>query len=160
MICFDTSPIIWGVQGRAHPTQEHMVDRTKRYIKYLAERKEQIMIPAPAMTEYLMRFKVEEQERQRQIIQRNFIVPAFDVRASVLAAELLGNTELVQKIIASGDLDKIKVKTDAQIIATAIVNQADKIISHDPDFAKLAQGRISVEEVPVIHMQMDIGFEK
>jgi len=159
MICFDTSPIIWGVQGKAHPLQEHMVDRTKRYIKYLAENKEQIMIPAPALTEYLMHFEVGEQERQRQIIERNFIVPAFDVRAGVLAAELLGNTELVQKIIASGELDKIKVKTDAQIIATAIVNQADKIISHDPDFAKLAQGRISVEEVPIIHMQMDIGFE-
>ncbi|MCX5638245.1 MAG: PIN domain-containing protein, partial [Planctomycetota bacterium] len=141
MICFDTSPIIWGVQGKAHPSQEHMVDRTKRYIKYLAENKEQIMIPAPALTEYLMHFEVGEQERQRQIIERNFIVPAFDVRAGVLAAELLGNTELVQKIIASGELDKIKVKTDAQIIATAIVNQADKIISHDPDFAKLVQGR-------------------
>lgn len=158
MICFDTSIVIWGVQGKSHPSQEHMVALTKRYINYLSDKKKKIMIPVPVLTEYLMHFKVTEQEKQREIIQKNFIVPAFDVRAGILAAELLGNTELFKRIIASGEVDKIKHRTDAQIIATAIVNQAEKIISHDLDFAKLAQGRISVEEVPNIQTQMDIEF--
>jgi predicted nucleic acid-binding protein len=136
-----------------------MVARTKRYITHLADKNEQIMIPAPVLTEYLMHFEVAEQEKQREVIQKNFIVPAFDVRASVVAAELQGNTELIKRILASGELDKIKLRTDAQIIATAIVNQADKIISHDLHFAKLAQGRISVAEVPVIQIQMDMEFE-
>jgi predicted nucleic acid-binding protein len=65
---------------------------------------------------------------------------------------------LFKRILASGEVDKIKLRTDAQIIATAIVNQAEKIISHDPDFTKIAQGRISVEEVPNIQTQMDIEF--
>lgn len=159
MICFDTSPIIWGVQGEAKSTQSDMVIRTKRYIKYLADKKERIMIPTPALTEYLLHFPPEEQQKQRQIIEGSFIVPAFDIHASVVAAELLGNTELVQNIVAKGDIDKIKVRTDAQIIATAIVNQAQKIISHDPDFRKLAQKRITVEEVPIIQTQLNMEFE-
>lgn len=159
MICFDTMTVIWGVQGTAKESQSYLVARTKRYIKYLGEKNEKIMIPAPALTEYLLHFEPAEQVKQRQIIERNFIVPAFDIRACVLAAELLGNTELIQKIIADGDTDKIKVRTDAQIIATAIVNQSEKIISHDPDFVRIAQDRIAVEEVPVIQTQLNIGFE-
>ena len=40
MICFDTAPVIWGVQGTAHPSQEAMVRRTKRYIRYLNDKNE------------------------------------------------------------------------------------------------------------------------
>ena len=160
MICFDTSPIIWGVQGEAKSTQSDMVIRTKRYIKHLAEKKERIMIPTPALTEYLLHFPPDEQQKQRQIIEGSFIVPAFDIRASVVAAELLGNTELFQRIIDSGELDKIRVKTDAQIIAIGIVNEAEKIISHDLNFRKLAQKRIPVEEVPIIQTQLKMEFEK
>jgi len=159
VICFDTMTVIWGVQGIAKEGQSHMTARTKQYIKYLDEKNEKIMIPTPALTEYLLHFEPAEQVKQQRIIQENFIVPAFDIRAGVLAAELLGNTELFQKIVAEGDIDKIRVRTDAQIIATAIVNQAEKIISHDPDFIKLAQDRIAVEKVPVIHTQLDMDFE-
>ncbi len=157
MICFDTSPVIWGVQGKAKPDQAYMVERTKRYIRYLDEKKTRIMIPAPVLFEYLLHFNQKEQEEQRRTIEKHFIVPSFDIHACELAAELQGNTQLIQEIISTGDLDKIKVRTDAQIIAIAIVNQAEKIISHDPHFKTLAQGRIAIEEVPVIHTQMELG---
>jgi hypothetical protein len=35
MICFDTQPLIWGVQGYATPGQEGMIVRTKKYIESL-----------------------------------------------------------------------------------------------------------------------------
>ena len=156
MICFDTSIVIWGVQGTAGSAQGEMIRRTKRYIEHLAEKGEKVMIPAPALAEYLVHFDPADQRKQRQAVEKNFLVPAFDVHAAALAAELLGNTELLKEIIKTGDVDRIKVKTDAEIIATAIVNGAEKIISHDPDFAKLAQGKIKVEEVP--HIQAQMGF--
>ena len=158
MICFDTMTIIWGVQGAAKESQSDMVNRTKRYIQHLAEKNEKIMIPTPALTEYLVGFPPEEQIKQRQVIERNFIVPSFDIAAVGVAAELLGNTEVIQEMRKKGEYDKIRVSIDAQIIAIAIVNQAEKIISHDPNLMKLANKRIVVEEVPVIHTQLRIEF--
>ncbi len=159
MICFDTMTIIWGVQGVAKETQSHMVPRTKRYIEYLAEKNEKVMIPAPALTEYLVYFDREERKDQRQIIERNFIVPSFDIAAVEVAAALLGNTKVIQEMRRKGQYDKIRVSIDAQIIAVAIVNQAEKIISHDPRLTKLANERIVVQEVPVIQEQLKMGFD-
>ena len=106
MICFDTMTIIWGVQGAAKGSQIDMVKRTKRYIEYLADKNEKIMIPTPALTEYLIGFPPEEQKEQRQVIERNFIVPSFDIAAVGIAAELLGNTEVIQEMRKKEEYDK------------------------------------------------------
>jgi predicted nucleic acid-binding protein len=159
MICFDTMPIIWGVQGAASQGQGEMIARTMRYIEHLREQRKRIMIPAPALTEYLLAFTPNEQKEQRRVIERNFFVAAYDIPAVEVAAELLGNKELIQEMRKTGNYDKMKVSIDAQIVAIAIVNKAEKIISHDPGIAKIAQGKIPVEHVPVIHTQLDIGFE-
>lgn len=159
MICFDTSPIIWGVQGVARSGQGEMIDRTKHFIEHLAREKKRIMIPTPALTEYLLGFPPKEQKEQRRVIETNFVVPAFDIPAVEVAAELLGDTEAIREMRKRGEYDKMRVSIDAQIIAIAIVNRAEKIISHDPRLAKLAQGRIPVESVPVIHTQLEMGFQ-
>ena len=52
----------------------------------------------------------------------------------------------------------IRVSIDAQIIAIAIVNHAEKIISHDTNLMKLANQKIVVEEVPVIQAQLNMEF--
>jgi predicted nucleic acid-binding protein len=151
--------IIWGVQGAAKGSQSNMVERTKRYIEYLADKNEKIMIPAPALTEYLVGFSPAKQKEQSQVIERNFIVPSFDIAAVGVAAELLGNTKVIQEMRIKGEYDKVRVSIDAQIIAIAIVNHAEKIVSHDPKLTKLANERIVVEEVPVIQTQLKMGFE-
>ena len=53
MICFDTMVVIWGVQGTSKEGQSHMIARTQQYIKYLDKKNEKIIIPTPALTEYL-----------------------------------------------------------------------------------------------------------
>ena len=159
MICFDTSPIIWGVQGVAGQYQSEMVDRTRRYIKHLAEKNKRIMIPTPALTEYLLKFKPEDQKKQRRVIEKNFVVPAYDIPAVEVAAELLGNTAVIKEMRKSENYDKVRVRIDAQIIAVAIVNKAEKIISHDDNFVKIAQGKIPIVEVPTIHEQLSWEFE-
>lgn len=70
MICFDTMVLIWGVQGWASPGQEELVGRTKRYVTSLARENERIMVPTPALTEYLQHFDDAERKRQLQHFEK------------------------------------------------------------------------------------------
>lgn len=158
MICFDTGPLIWGIQGRASDGQEEMVQRTQRYIKYLSEKNAEIALPAPVVAEYLLGFEVVERTKQIQLINKVFRVPSFDMQAAVIAAELEGNKRVIGEIRESTGLGKNELRIDAQVVAIAIANQAEKIITNDGHFKDLAQGRIEVVEVPSIQMQMDIPF--
>jgi hypothetical protein len=52
------------------------------------------------------------------------------------------------------------MKTDVQIIATAIVAGARLIVTHEKQhFQALAGDRIQVSDVPVVHDQADLDFD-
>jgi predicted nucleic acid-binding protein len=156
MICFDTTILIWGVQGVARTGQEEMIDRTRRYILFLREQNEQIMVPTPALAEYFQGFDTEDRKNQLSILERSFIIPAFDLPAAYLAAGLARKAAGVPH----GEIPKQTVKTDLQIIATAIHHGATKIITHErAHFEKLADGRIEVSEVPNIHHQEKLSYD-
>jgi predicted nucleic acid-binding protein len=156
MICFDTSILIWGVQGAARSGQEEMIDRTRRFIAHLREQNEQIMIPTPALAEYLQGFENEDRKAQLAILERSFVIPAFDMPAAYLAAGLARRAAAIPR----GEIPKQTVKTDLQIIATAIHNRASKIITNERDhFTALAGDRIEISEVPNIHEQQPIRYD-
>jgi predicted nucleic acid-binding protein len=156
MICFDTGPVIWGVQGFATPGQEDMIDRTRKYIRHLDKKGQRVMIPALVLAEYLLGFELKEQDQQRQMIEQFFFVPSLDVPAAHLAARLLKNPQVVQSVRQGGQVGRQQLRIDALILATAIVNQAEKVISNDNHIHKLAQGLIPVEEVPDIPEQGEL----
>lgn len=160
MICFDTGPLIWGIQGKAREGQEEMVERTQRYIKHLSEKKVEIVLPAPVVGEYLMGFDEADRKKQIQLINEVFRVPSFDMRAAVIAAELQSNLNVIKEIRESTGVGRAQLQIDAQVVAIAIANQAEKIITNDNHFKNLAQGRIEVTEVPSVHTQMDLPFSK
>ena len=115
---------------------------------------ERIMIPSPVLHEYLIKFSAAERAAQRQVIEQSFFVPSFDIRAAELAAELEGDAELIREIKQTYSVDRGTLRVDAQIIATAIVNGAERIItSNVPHFKRLARGRIEIHEVPEVHEQ-------
>ena len=70
MICFDKQILIWGVQGTNHPDQASMIERTPRYIAHLERVKEQVMIPAPVLAEYLVGFEPADHERQLASLEK------------------------------------------------------------------------------------------
>src|SRR4051794_39821509 len=98
MICFDTQILIWGIQGVRDPTKIQMVERTQRYIARLDKDKKPVMVPAPALTEYLAGFDPAEQERQMAVLERCFIIPSFDAPAAAMAARILAQRDLVRNI--------------------------------------------------------------
>jgi predicted nucleic acid-binding protein len=147
MICFDTMVVIWGVQGKANPDQHVMIDRCRRFIDSLG--KDTVMIPAPAVAEYLQDFDNEARRHQLAMLERNFFIPSFDLKAAFLAAGLAREARG-----APGEGDRQAIKTDCQIIAIAIINHATQIITNDvDDFTRIARGKIQVSQVPEIHEQ-------
>jgi hypothetical protein len=82
MICFDAQVLIWGVQGQARESQQAMIERTRRYIESLRNGNERIMVPTPALAEYLQGFDNEERRRQLAVLEKHFFLPSFDVPSS------------------------------------------------------------------------------
>ncbi len=151
MICFDTQILIWGIQGASRPDQSNMVGRTQRYIDQLDRDGERVMIPAPALAEYLAGFDVDGQERQLQILERSFLIPSLDAPAAALAARILAQRELIRDLSRDHNVRRQELKVDVLIVATAIVHQADTLVSEDPHIRQLvaASGRtIKVIGVP------------
>jgi hypothetical protein len=54
VICFDTTPPIWGVREESRRGQEHEIERTKNYIDFIRRTRKQILVPAPVLSEYLI----------------------------------------------------------------------------------------------------------
>jgi predicted nucleic acid-binding protein len=135
-----------------------MIDLTKRYIDSLGAR-ETIMIPSVVLAEYLQGFKEDKERRQQLSILRNrFFIPAFDVHAAALAAEIATSAAA---IIAGEEKQRGRktVKADIQIIATAINQGADAIItSNVREFERLAASRIKITEVPETHIQAPLSL--
>lgn len=159
VICFDTHLLIWGIRGYAEPTQSHMIGRTRRYIQHLDSQREQIMVPTPALAEYLVGVPPQDRERHRRALERHFIFPAFDFPSAQLAAELQQNRELLKEVRRESNTPRQCLKTDVMIIAVAIAHGANKIITHEfKSFKKLAGGMIEVEDIPDISEQ-EVLFE-
>ncbi len=155
MICFDTSPLIWGVRGQAEEGQEGMILRTQKFIRYLQKKKEKIAIPAPALAEYLVGSETAKKRKAEleEVFRRRFIIYPLDAPAAHKTAEIQ-EMDLVRHLVKQGG-DRDKLKVDAMIIAIAIMRHADCIISNDPDFQRLAYGQIKVEPVPDVVEQTD-----
>ena len=106
----------------------------------------------------MLGFDEAERKKQVQLINEVFRVPSFDVRAAVIAAELESNRNVIREIRESTDVARNQLRIDAQVVAIAIANLAEKIITNDKHFKNLAQGKIEVIEVPSVHTQMDLPF--
>jgi len=155
MICFDTSPVIWGVQAVARSQQSDMVEQMQAFLRYLQREKIRIMVPTPVVFEYLVPFDQTERAKQLEVMERLFIMPSFDIKASLIAADLMGGKKAIDSAQQQGGRRQ-EIRIDAQIVAIALANGAEKIISHDPHVKTIAQNRIPVEKVPIIEEQAEM----
>ena len=125
--------------------------RSATNIRHLRESSARIMVPTPVLTEYLLGFDVDEQEEQQRALEENFFVADLNAHAAAIAARI-GRSDVVK--------DEIKrrrrpsVRTDVQIIAIAVAHTADSIVTNNVnEFRKLAQGAISISDIPSFEEQ-------
>lgn len=153
-VCFDTHILIWGIQGVSHADQKAMIGRTKRYIESLEE-KVQIVVPAPALLEFLAGIPDEDHDRFCDVIEVAFRIGTLDAMAAKLAAKI--QREAWARLKPKGQHRK-EIKVDAQILAIAIREKCHRVITHDQKhFRELAKGQtIDIVDVPVIDIQKEL----
>jgi predicted nucleic acid-binding protein len=155
LVCFDTQAIIWGIKEEATPGQEFMIDRTKRFIKHLDEKRIKILIPTVVYAESLMRIPKELHPMIQNLVERSFIISPFDAKAASIFAEVWQKGKengTIKGLIKEGS-ERDFIKFDSQIIATAISLGAECIYSQDSDLTKLANGLIDIREIPNVAEQ-------
>ncbi len=148
-VCFDTTPLIWGIREDSSREDEHMIERAKKYVGYLESHRYSIMVPVPVVSEYLVG-ATETQWREAELLRRGYEIPVLDLPSAMLAAQLQRGG-LVDAIHDEFGTSKQSIRIDAFIIAIAIRNGASRIVTANVrEFTTLARGQILVGEVPIL----------
>ncbi len=92
------------------------------------------------------------------VIRRGFEHPDLDIHCAELAAKLQRGG-MVDEIHQESKISKQSIRIDCFIIAIAIINGAEKIITNnEKEFKKLCRGKIDISGVPFIPEQLDLGL--
>ena len=115
-------------------------ERIEHLINELHTQSNKIIIPTPVLTELLIHAGKAGPNYLLEITKSaKFKVAAFDTRASVEAAAMLGATiKAGKKKGSSGKSSWPKTKFDHQIVAIAKVEGVDTVYTDDEDLGKLA----------------------
>ncbi len=158
IVCLDTQILIWAIKEEAETGQENMVLRSQVLIERLDKTEKKILIPSIVIGEFLIRMPAESHQTTTNLIQRNFMVAHFDVRAASFYAKIWRSKqskELLEELKASGKTRQ-ELKADRMIIATALANGAECIYSHDKGVIAFAKDFIDVREVPPAARQKNL----
>ena len=126
--------------GRNNRPVEHVKERLELLISQIAQGGELIIIPTPALSEFLVK-SIEKTEEFLQRIRSSswFRIDAFDIAAAIEVGKRTAQA------IGAGDkregsrADWTKVKYDRQIVAIALVAGASRIISDDRDVQAIGE---------------------
>ncbi|HME07801.1 MAG TPA: hypothetical protein VKG25_12150, partial [Bryobacteraceae bacterium] len=115
-----------------------LAERIDLLLAELSRSRSKIIIPTPALSEFLAKADVSILEKIHATT--SFVVAPFDERAAIEAAEMTKNAiregdKKVPVVAATWS----KIKFDRQIVAIAKVEGAEAIYSTDPEIAKHAK---------------------
>ena len=131
-----------------------MPDKAKRYIELISQQGKRLMVPAPVIHEFLIGVPAEERVEVISRLSNIFFIPPFDLPSAILAAELHTDRQEFNEIRKTLGKTKQEAKIDTQIIAIALMNGAEEIITNDVKYYQaIASDRIRVSSIPDIQSQ-------
>ena len=147
MVVFDTS--VMGIAFDEHPSVPldpatklpltHARARMDYLLKLLGESKQRVMLPTPAIAEYIVKGGPDKEKRVEAIVSsKAFVVAPFDLRAAIECA-LIEDADTARGKPLAESQTKAKVKFDRQIIAIAIARGATTIYTGDRHLADVAR---------------------
>lgn len=147
MVVFDTSVMaIVFDEGAAvphDPTTGKPLTKARARIDYLlkilSETKQRVLLPTPAIAEYIVSGGPDKEKRLEIITASKAFLPApFDLRAAIERA-LIEDSDTARGRQMSETQTKAKVKFDRQIVAIAIARGATTIYTGDTKLAARAK---------------------
>jgi predicted nucleic acid-binding protein len=149
ILCIDSMVIVWGVKRSATGGQESMIRSAEYFFEWADQQEHEIIIPTVVLAEVLAPETPEMSEQYLHIIEEAFLIKNFDMRAALKYAQMLNNRfDEVKNAASEQNVTRQRMKIDHIIIATAIVNNAQAIVSYDGALKKFAEGFINVMQFP------------
>lgn len=163
IVVFDAATILLALYPEASPpidpaTGKPLTEAKKRVehlIDTLSEQNAQIVVPAPALSEVLVRSGSATNAYVEQLTKKPFRLAAFGTLAAVEVAMMMNAAKETGNKRSPVDDDAIwsKVKYDRQIVAIAKVERAMRIYTDDGDMRKHAEAAgipvTTVSELPL-----------
>jgi len=138
LLIFPDAELRQGVEGRK---VEHARERVLGLVQKLEEAGDQVIVPAPALSELLVTEGVDIQDVLTTLRGSAFIrIESFDTRAAVELALRLRDARKAGDQREGLPITKTAMKFDRQIVAIALVNAATVLYSDDEGVAKFAAG--------------------
>ncbi len=139
MIAVDSQVFIWGIKKTATENREHMIARAEQMISDAAKAHEIIMVPSLVLSECLVQYAPDARIAAAIEIEAAFFVPAFDVRAAILAAEFFAQKEAWNKARSESGSTKARIKVDISILATVEAQRPERFYVEDNELYILAE---------------------
>lgn len=147
MICFDSHVIIWGVKRQASSTQQEMIERAEALIKQCEENKDTVVVPAIVVGEVLCNLPLESQPQLFKVLNENFVIIPYDMRAARHNARIWQEQALIRQELRKADVPRQAIKADIAILSTALAYSCETLYTGDKDLIKLAQKYIRVKNI-------------
>lgn len=152
MICLDTGPVIWAIQGQSDPERPHMPAKMKAYLRQLRNQDHRIMVPTVVLAEFLTGFSDDRKRLEMlRIMSEEFVIAPLDAQAAAKAAEIeFTRRPVISELQAEGHR-KCSIKADVLVLSTAITRGAVAVVADDKhmeSISRLSGGLIDVLGVP------------
>ena len=155
LYCLDSMVVIWGIKGETSPGQEGLARLAHEFFSRSTDK---FILPTPVLAEVLAKVPVDLHNRFMRLAESKFEIRAFDTVAAVKYAQIWHEREAVSKKLVSEGVSRQVVKMDCQIVAIALAEGADQILSYDSGLSKFAKGVIPVTEIPIEPYQIPLAI--
>lgn len=149
ILCLDSMVLVWGIKKSPTVGQESMVRLAEHFFDWADRHEHELIIPTVVLAEVLAPEPPDKREQYLHVIEEAFLVKNFDIRAALKYAQMLHSRfEEVKNLATEQNVTRQRMKIDHIIIATAMVNNANAIVSYDTPLKKFSEGFINVIQFP------------
>jgi predicted nucleic acid-binding protein len=146
VFCIDSMVFIDGIKKN---TTADAVARAEYFLDWVDQAGHQLIIPTVVIAEVLAPEPLEKYPVYMDVIEKGFMVADFDTRAATRYSQLMMNRiPEIKQIAQQHGIIRNKMKIDHQIIACALVHNANCIYSSDPGLKAFGSPFIDIKDLP------------